>query len=354
MDKDVLSAISSALAGTGYTIDFVDVHWYPYGSGTDAQEDADQLAFQYTPSLGCCGDAGVASVVTQIRSDITNYYTLSNASDLQILVTETGVTSDNGNPGIMPGLFAADDNLTWFENGGVNVEYQELNNGFLTDAGPGIPQGPWYATKFDSTIARPGDSLVTSSSTNALLRVHAAKRTDGQTGVILINDDPSNSTTATLDITGATLASSGTEYSFGTANFSSGAVTANSGIASKTVSGLGNTFKVTVPAYSMLGLLIPAGSSCTPTTIVPYISVNGGSTWTEESTTTVTSTTTAVDLGPQPVSGGSWSWTGPKGFTSTSRQINSIPLSTGGNTYVATYTNTSSCKSTQTFTITVN
>jgi hypothetical protein len=94
-------------------------------------------------------------------------------------------------------------------------------------------------------------------------------------------------------------------------------------------------------------------STCTPTAIVSYISVNGGSTWTQESAATVSSTTTAVDLGPQPVSGGTWSWTGPNGFTSTARQINSIALSTGANVYTATYTNSSSCKSTQAFTITV-
>ena len=94
--------------------------------------------------------------------------------------------------------------------------------------------------------------------------------------------------------------------------------------------------------------------SCTPTAIVPYISVNGGSSWTEESSATVSSTTTAVDLGPQPISGGTWSWTGPNGFTSTAREIDSIALSTGVNNYVATYTNTSSCKSTQTFAVTVS
>jgi sugar lactone lactonase YvrE/uncharacterized membrane protein len=93
--------------------------------------------------------------------------------------------------------------------------------------------------------------------------------------------------------------------------------------------------------------------SCTPTTIVPYISVNGGSTWTEESSATVSSPSTAVDLGPQPTSGGSWSWTGPNKYTSTSRQINSIPLTVGTDSYVATYTNASGCKSTETFTITV-
>jgi uncharacterized protein YdeI (BOF family) len=59
-----------------------------------------------------------------------------------------------------------------------------------------------------------------------------------------------------------------------------------------------------------------------------------------------------VDLGPQPTTG-TWSWTGPNGFTSTARQINSIALSTGANVYVATYTNSNSCKSTEPFTITV-
>jgi hypothetical protein len=100
--------------------------------------------------------------------------------------------------------------------------------------------------------------------------------------------------------------------------------------------------------------MVNSSGSCTPTAIVPYISVNGGSTWTEESAATVTTTSTAVDLGPQPTSGGSWSWTGPSGYTSTARQINSIPLSAGVNNYVATYTNTSSCKSTQAFAITVS
>jgi hypothetical protein len=94
------------------------------------------------------------------------------------------------------------------------------------------------------------------------------------------------------------------------------------------------------------------GGSCTPTAITPYIQVGTGA-WTEESSVTVPSGST-VNLGPQPTSGGSWSWTGPNGYTSTSRQINGIPLSTGTNTYVATYTNSTGCNSTETFTITVS
>jgi hypothetical protein len=125
--------------------------------------------------------------------------------------------------------------------------------------------------------------------------------------------------------------------------------TAATGTSTVTIKGTSGS----TTASTTLALTVASGA-CTPTAIVPYISVNGGSSWAEESAATVSSTSAAVDLGPQPISGGSWSWSGPSGYTSTSRQINSIPLSTGINNYVATYTNTSSCKSTQTFAITVS
>jgi sugar lactone lactonase YvrE len=121
--------------------------------------------------------------------------------------------------------------------------------------------------------------------------------------------------------------------------------TAAVGSATITVKGTSGS----LTANTIFGLTV----SCTPTTIVPYISINGGSTWTKETSATVSSTSANVDLGPQPTSGGSWSWTGPNKYTSTSRQINKIPLTVGTDSYVATYTNTNGCKSNDTFTITV-
>jgi hypothetical protein len=110
-----------------------------------------------------------------------------------------------------------------------------------------------------------------------------------------------------------------------------------------------NSFTYTLPGQSIT-TFVGASSTCSPTAITPYISVSG--TWTEESSANVTSTTTAVDLGPQPTSGGSWSWSGPNGFTSTAREIDNIALSAGSNVYTATYTNSCGAKSTQAFTIT--
>ena len=93
-------------------------------------------------------------------------------------------------------------------------------------------------------------------------------------------------------------------------------------------------------------------AGCTPTAITPYIwtSANG---W-QSITSISVSSGTAVDLGPQPVTGGSWSWSGPNGYSSTSREIDSIPLSSGTNTFTATYTNSCGSKSTQSFTISVS
>jgi xyloglucan-specific exo-beta-1,4-glucanase len=89
------------------------------------------------------------------------------------------------------------------------------------------------------------------------------------------------------------------------------------------------------------------GTSCTPTSITPYIQVNGG-TWTQTSSATVSSGATVV-LGPQPTSGGSWSWSGLA--SGSTREVTITPTSSG--TATATYTNASGCQSTQVFTITV-
>lgn len=94
------------------------------------------------------------------------------------------------------------------------------------------------------------------------------------------------------------------------------------------------------------------GGSCTPTSITPYVLVNGGS-WQQTATATLAQGG-SVMFGPQPVTGGSWSWSGPNNFNATTREvtISNIQASQAGN-YVATYTNSGGCQSTQTFNVTV-
>ncbi len=104
-------------------------------------------------------------------------------------------------------------------------------------------------------------------------------------------------------------------------------------------------------AFSGTGNGSCSGQGCKPQTITPYTQVNGAS-WQQTAGISVWPGS-SVNLGPQPLNGGSWSWTGPNGFTSTSRQINNIPLSWGTNTFVATYNCSGGCQSQQTFTINV-
>jgi hypothetical protein len=93
-------------------------------------------------------------------------------------------------------------------------------------------------------------------------------------------------------------------------------------------------------------------TTCTPTAILPFVQVNGGS-WQNTATASV-APGGSVLFGPQPTTGGSWSWSGPNNFSATTREvfISNIQASQAGN-YVATYTNASGCKSTQTFSLTV-
>lgn len=94
-------------------------------------------------------------------------------------------------------------------------------------------------------------------------------------------------------------------------------------------------------------------TACTPTAITPYTQVNGG-TWQQTANASLSAGGT-VQFGPQPVQGGSWSWSGPNNFSAGTREIyiSNIQASQAGN-YVATYTNSGGCQSTQNFTITVN
>jgi hypothetical protein len=92
---------------------------------------------------------------------------------------------------------------------------------------------------------------------------------------------------------------------------------------------------------------------CTPTPITPYVQVNGG-VWLQSASATVASGSN-VNMGPQPISGGSWSWTGPGGFTSTQREVGIASMTTvGANTFIASYTDPASCGSKQNFVITVS
>lgn len=96
----------------------------------------------------------------------------------------------------------------------------------------------------------------------------------------------------------------------------------------------------------------PTRTPCSTPLITPYLQVNGGA-WQQVGSVTVNQGAN-VTLGPQPLTGGSWSWTGPSGFTSTQREITSIPLSIGLNTFTVTHTNACGSQINQAYNITVS
>ena len=89
-----------------------------------------------------------------------------------------------------------------------------------------------------------------------------------------------------------------------------------------------------------------------PTSLVPYVQVNGGP-WQPGVSIVAVNVGDRVNLAPLTVVGGSWSWSGPS-FTASTREIDAVPLTTPNNLFVVTYSNTSGVVSSQTFTVTIN
>ncbi len=94
--------------------------------------------------------------------------------------------------------------------------------------------------------------------------------------------------------------------------------------------------------------------TCVPTNVTPYVKVNAEATkkvW----MTTVTAGNNVL-LSPEPASGSTWSWSGPDGFTASTRAVtfSNIQLTQAG-LYKVKYTNPSGCESSfQTIVLSVN
>ncbi|MFZ5551221.1 MAG: WD40/YVTN/BNR-like repeat-containing protein [Pseudomonadota bacterium] len=107
-------------------------------------------------------------------------------------------------------------------------------------------------------------------------------------------------------------------------------------------------------SFSTLMLALGAGAgapalaqTCTPTSITPYVNVNGK--WMQKDSATLKTGQSAI-LGPQAASGGTWSWSGC-GTTGASREQTIQPAAAC--TATATYTNDCGAESRQLFTIKV-
>lgn len=265
---------TNVLAQCGSAIDFVIVHWYPQNPGNES--DSGLLA---APQNGFSGSPGIASMVKTVRG-LINQYAGANAANVQILVTETNSVSSN--PGkqtisTVNAMFIADDVTTWIENGVASVEvwtlhdsstngnsssslfgsssfgdYGILSNATNAEPAADTPFATYYGLQMLSHLGKPGDTLVSATTSTALLSAHAVKQANGNLSLLLINKDPSNATSATISLSGFTPASGANVFSFGKSS---------SAITSSTLSGAGSSFTVSVPSYSLTTIVLSPGTA---------------------------------------------------------------------------------------------
>ncbi|MEU4695246.1 cellulose binding domain-containing protein [Actinoplanes sp. NPDC023714] len=202
------------LTRAGSVIDFVDVHWYPGGS---------------TPAEALTKPAQIQDAVQLLKSQIHSYAGRS----IGISMTETNVdTGRNTQPGA---LFLADVYSGLLAQGVFTVHWWNVHNGLgtvseiegQTDYGDygllssgncnadnsacqpplNTPFAPYHALSLVGDLARPGDRFVGAGTNNPLVSAHAVRRANGDLAVLLINKDPDNSQTVSLNYHGFTPAS---------------------------------------------------------------------------------------------------------------------------------------------------
>jgi hypothetical protein len=243
----------TVLTALGSSTQCVIVHYYPGGSS----------------AAGMLTDpSDISGIVSALHSEISSYAGISNPASVPIIVTETNSTIDlDTQPAA---LFGADMYMTWLENGVANVDWWNEHNGegtvstvdgatdygdqgiFSNDTNYGgttepavdTPFAPYYAIEMLSKLAAPGDSMVTSSSSAALLKVHAVRDTSGNLNLLIDNEDPSNSYTVSLATSGFTPSGTPTVYTLATN-------------ATSITSAPGSATSVTVAPYSLTVVHIP-------------------------------------------------------------------------------------------------
>jgi hypothetical protein len=175
-------------------------------------------------------------------------YCGSHAKDIEILVTETNSVSYN--PGkqttsLVNGLFLADSMMTWLENGVTNVDLWAIHNspvcgtndssslygsygygdyGFLSSGGmcstsieppAETPFPSYYGVQMLAHAVEPRGTLLSATSSAALVSAHAVQGEAGNVNVLLVNKDPANSYAVTVSLQGARRWGVGDVFTYG-------------------------------------------------------------------------------------------------------------------------------------------
>jgi hypothetical protein len=243
----------TVLTALGSQTQCVIVHYYPGG----------------TTTAGMLTDpSDIAGIISTLHSEISQYAGISNAASVPVIVTETNSSIDmDTQPGA---LFAADMEMTWLENGTASVDWWDehngegtvstvdgatdygdqgmfsnnSNSGGTTEPATDTPFAPYYGVEMLSKLAAPGGTMVTSTASQSLLKVHAVRDTSGNLNLLIDNEDPASSYTVSLAYNGFTPAGTPTVYTL-----------ANN--ATSITSATGSASSVTVAPYSLTVVHVP-------------------------------------------------------------------------------------------------
>lgn len=241
--NDEVLAQTDATGKLANNADFVIVHWYPwFPQGDDAgilnapRTTIPQMIHGTTAGIDSGSNAG-------LRDSIATWRTDGNANALEIFVTET---DGAGYVESVDGLFAADEYITFFENGISNVDWLELHGGsFLTDAN--APNFAYWGVQSVHLLADVGDELVTTTTTESDVRIHASQRADGSVAVMVLNMNSSGTRTVDVSINGSTLSEGGLLYQ----------TNGDTALSMTSVNNLGNSFSTSIAARTLQLFIIP-------------------------------------------------------------------------------------------------
>ena len=272
------------------------------------------------------------------------------AKDKKVWQSETGPLHKSG-----------DENIALWMAGVILADLRDMKASAWVDWQIGDPAENWRSLALDHSKQ--------TFSPNARYYMHAAFSRYIRPGSRIIDSDNGN-TLAALTPEGALVlivrnsGSSDVKYEFDLGEFVKigtsakvvrfelpGSLTKQSGIVIS-----GKALSMTAKSNTITTMVIEGaeGGACKPDSIIPYSKINNNEGW-STATEISLSKGDSLSIGPHPWEGGRWVWSGPKGFTSTNREIHIGKMDgTMSGYYKAVHTNASGCEGSVTFKVIVD
>ena len=220
--------VLSVMKNLGVTPDFLIYHDYPQYTTAGwtfytGSPDSDPLLLQVADNPSPSNWSDWASAATDLRQQITDYIGSGSGSNIELCVTENN--SDAGAMGrqstsLVNALYLADSTSALMKTEFRSYLWWDLHNGYETDGNfdPTIygwrpngdygilnaansPYPTYYAANLLQHFARPGDSVLASSSDDLLLSAYAVRRTNGTLTLLVINKNMITNLTAQIALT---------------------------------------------------------------------------------------------------------------------------------------------------------